>query len=166
MVQNYTWYHLNKIGYKKQLEVRVPHKLTQQTLWTEFLSANCCWIVERFNQICSAWLLVIRSESLKWITSSEKGHGRIAVSRWKRWSSQDWRWGRFCYVFGMIRVSSTMSSFPTTNSNGKPFESVLCLSMANNFAGEKYNSREASKNRLSQCLYGCGMNIMNNEKKR
>ncbi|XP_044312535.1 histone-lysine N-methyltransferase SETMAR-like [Drosophila rhopaloa] len=34
--------HLQKAGYKKKLDVWVPHDLTQKTCWTESTPAICC----------------------------------------------------------------------------------------------------------------------------
>jgi len=42
IAQKTVWNHLNKAGYKKKLDVWVPHELMQKNSWTEFPSANCC----------------------------------------------------------------------------------------------------------------------------
>ena len=97
IAQKIVWNHLNKAGYKKKLNVWVPHELTQKNLMDRIF---ICELLLNRNKIDPFLkrIVVMKSGSLT-TTSSENGRGRIAVSRRKRWPSQDWWPGRFCCVF-------------------------------------------------------------------
>jgi len=87
IAQKIVWNHLNKAGYKKKLNVWVPHELTQKNLMDRIF---ICELLLNRNKIDPFLkrIVVMKSGSLT-TTSSENGRGRIAVSRRKRWPSQD-----------------------------------------------------------------------------
>jgi len=214
IAQKTVWNYLNKAGYKKKLDVWVPHELTQKNLMDRI---SICESLLNRNKIDPFLKRMVTGDE-KWVTYDN-------VKRKRSWSNRDepaqtvakpgltirkvllcvwWDWQGIIY-YELLPYGQTLNSdlycqqldrlkeaiaqkrpalanrrgIVFHQDNARPHTSIvtrqklrelgwevlmhppyspdlapsdyhLFLSMANDFAGEKFASREACENRLSQ----------------
>lgn len=127
------------------------------TTRTEFAFENRYWIATKSIKFWSGWLLVGKS-GLVTTTSSE-------VNRCKRWPSPDSWSGRFCWNWQPTIYYELLpydSSFGPYSLDPVPSDYYLFLCMRNDFASEKFASKEYCEYRLSE-IFTIGSSVSERE---